>query len=184
MLQAAVLGKGGEAFVLDMGEPVKIVDLARDLIDLSGLEVGRDIDIVFTGMRPGEKLFEELFVPGEDYQRTTHDKIFIANNASRLVPDGLDQSIDELTAVAVRGDGAAITRGLQGLIPEFRPLDGGDFYPASDSPNVRDRPPGNPTFQASLFPCHSASGGGEMSGRVAECAGVKLSSDTCLTLDT
>ena len=126
VLQAAALGNGGETFVLDMGEPVKIVDLARDLIDLSGLEVGRDIDIVFTGIRPGEKLFEELFVPGEDYQNTTHEKIFIASNASRLAPDRLDQSIDELAAVAVRGDGAAIVRGLQGLVPEFRPADAGD----------------------------------------------------------
>jgi FlaA1/EpsC-like NDP-sugar epimerase len=78
VLQAAVLGRGGETFVLDMGEPVRIVDLARDLINLSGLEEGRDIDIVFTGLRPGEKLTEELFVPGEAYQRTAHAKIFIA----------------------------------------------------------------------------------------------------------
>ena len=62
VLQAALIGKGGEVFVADMGEPVKIVDLAKDLIELSGLELGRDIDIVFTGIRPGEKLYEELFV--------------------------------------------------------------------------------------------------------------------------
>jgi FlaA1/EpsC-like NDP-sugar epimerase len=156
LLQAAVLGKGGEAFVLDMGEPVKIVDLARDLIDLSGLEVGRDIDIVFTGMRPGEKLYEELFMPGEDYQRTTHDKIFIATNASRLVPDGLDQSVDELTAVAVRGDGAAITRGLQSLIPEFRPLSGGDSIEQSNAPmpvtSLPATQPSKPTFFPTTAP--------------------------------
>ena len=73
-------------------------------------------------------------MPGEDYQRTTHDKIFIASNASRLVPDGLDQSVDALTAVAVRGDGAAITRGLQGLIPEFRPPDAGDSIQQASPP--------------------------------------------------
>ena len=152
LLQAAVLGKGGEAFVLDMGEPVKIVDLARDLIDLSGLEVGRDIDIVFTGMRPGEKLFEELFMPGEDYQRTTHDKIFIATNASRLVPDGLDQSVDALTAVAVRGDGAAITRGLQGLIPEFRPLDAGDSIQQATPPTSATGLPATQPSKPAFFP--------------------------------
>ncbi len=90
VLQAAALGKGEEVFVLDMGEPVKIVDLARDLIDLSGLEVGRDIEIKFIGLRPGDKLFEELFIPGEDYNRTTHEKIFIASNASQFVPEDLD----------------------------------------------------------------------------------------------
>jgi FlaA1/EpsC-like NDP-sugar epimerase len=121
VLQASVLGQGGETFVLDMGEPVRIVDLARDLISLSGLEVGRDIDIVFTGLRPGEKLYEELFVGGEDYQRTAHQKIFIANSDSCLAPNGLGQPIDALIAAATRGDEGAIRRGLQSLIPEFRP---------------------------------------------------------------
>ncbi len=120
VLQAVVLGQGGETFVLDMGEPVRIVDLARDLISLSGLEVGRDIDITFTGLRPGEKLYEELFVGGEDYQRTAHQKIFIASNASRLSPNGLEQSIDELIAAATCNDETAIRRGLQALISEFR----------------------------------------------------------------
>ena len=78
VLQAATLGKGGEIFVLDMGKPIKIVDLARDLIRLSGLEEGHDIDIVFTGLRPGEKMFEELFVSGEDYAQTCHEKILVA----------------------------------------------------------------------------------------------------------
>jgi FlaA1/EpsC-like NDP-sugar epimerase len=124
VLQASVLGQGGEAFVLDMGEPVRIVDLARDLISLSGLEEGRDIDIVFSGLRPGEKLFEELFVTGEDYQRTAHQKIFIASNASRLAHDGLDRSIEALISAAVTDDEAAIRRGLKSLIPEFCPPNG------------------------------------------------------------
>lgn len=122
VLQAAVLGTGGEVFVLDMGEPVKIVDLARDLIELSGLEVNRDIDIVFTGMRPGEKLFEELFVEGEDYRRTQHEKIFLAANACQLVPEDLEARLSALQASAARDDRHGIILCLQNLVPEFVPL--------------------------------------------------------------
>ena len=121
MLQAAVLGKGGEVFLLDMGEPVKIVDLARDLIELSGLEEGRDIEIQFVGLRPGEKLFEELFIDGESYQRTQHEKVFIASNASSFVPDGLNAAVSALAASAQRNDADAIRRGLKSLVPEFQP---------------------------------------------------------------
>lgn len=121
VLQAAVLGQGGEVFTLDMGEPVKIVDLARDLIELSGLEVGRDIDITFQGMRPGEKLFEELFIPGEHYARTAHPKIFVAANASSFVPANLDRSLAGLGAAAARHENPAVVQGLQDLIPEFAP---------------------------------------------------------------
>jgi FlaA1/EpsC-like NDP-sugar epimerase len=96
VLQAGELGRGGEVFVLDMGEPVKIVDIARDLITLSGLEIGKDIDIAFTGIRPGEKLFEEIFTPNEQYERTRHEKIFIASNASTLVPANLNSAIQDL----------------------------------------------------------------------------------------
>ncbi|MFO7537774.1 MAG: nucleoside-diphosphate sugar epimerase/dehydratase, partial [Chloroflexota bacterium] len=102
VLQAAVLGHGGEVFVLDMGEPVKIIDLAHDIIELSGLEVGRDIDINIVGCRPGEKLYEELFVKGEVYHRTRHEKIYIAGNASSLVPHDLADAVDALEASAMR----------------------------------------------------------------------------------
>lgn len=122
VLQAAVLGSGGEVFLLDMGEPVKIVDLARDMVELSGLEVGSDIDIVFSGLRPGEKLFEELFIAGEEYKRTRHEKIFIAGNASKFVPAHLNEVVDALDVAAQRGDKAAIIRGLQNLIPEYQSL--------------------------------------------------------------
>ena len=77
VLQAASLGQGGEIFVLDMGEPVRIVDLARDLITLSGYVPGKDIDVVFTGIRPGEKLFEELSTADEVSTKTRHPRIFI-----------------------------------------------------------------------------------------------------------
>ena len=77
VLQAGAMGEGGEIFVLDMGEPVKIVDLARDLIRLSGLRPDEDIEIEFTGVRPGEKLFEELGTSEENVDKTNHPKIFV-----------------------------------------------------------------------------------------------------------
>ncbi len=78
VIQAGAMGKGGEIFVLDMGEPVRIVDLAKDMIRLSGFRVGEDIAIEFTGLRPGEKMFEELYIPGERYTATPHSKITVA----------------------------------------------------------------------------------------------------------
>jgi FlaA1/EpsC-like NDP-sugar epimerase len=82
VLQAGALGKGGEIFILDMGEPVKILDLAEDMIRLSGLQPYEDIDIVFTGIREGEKLFEELEITGENLLKTGHPKIFIGKIAT------------------------------------------------------------------------------------------------------
>lgn len=79
VLQAGALATGGEVFVLDMGEPVRIVDMATDLIELSGLEMGKDIEIKFTGLRPGEKLFEELLTAEEGTTSTKHEKIYVAN---------------------------------------------------------------------------------------------------------
>ena len=121
VLQASVLGKGGEVFMLDMGEPVKIVDLARDLIELSGLEVGRDIDIVFTGVRPGEKLFEELLIDGESYQPTLHEKIRIARDASPAVPPKIGEALVALDAAAARSNRLDVLDWLRELIPEFQP---------------------------------------------------------------
>ncbi len=122
VLQSAVLGQGDEVFVLDMGEPVKIVDLASDLIKLSGLEVGRDIDIVFTGIRPGEKLYEELFVHGEKHQRTRHHKIFLADNASghrAAETDELVYQVEKL--VSENRSRAEIIDELQRLMPSYQP---------------------------------------------------------------
>ena len=120
VLQAAVLGSGGEVFVLDMGEPVRIADLAQDLIELSGLRVGEDIEIVYSGMRPGEKLFEELFIPGERYERTRHEKIFLAANAGHLIPDELDGRLAALFATAQLANDAAIVECFRTLVPEFQ----------------------------------------------------------------
>ena len=103
VLQASVLSQGGEIFLLDMGDPVKIIDLAKDFIRLSGFKEGIDMHIEITGMRPGEKLFEELFIKGENYVPTVHEKVLIASNASNIVLDDVDSSIDELL-FGINGD--------------------------------------------------------------------------------
>lgn len=122
VLQAAALGSGGEVFVLDMGEPVRIVDLARDLIRLSGLRPDEDIEIVFTQLRPGEKLFEELFIEGETYQPTAHKKIAILQSATHDPGNRtLDQDIERLIAAALRSDDLAIRSLLKQVVPEYQP---------------------------------------------------------------
>jgi FlaA1/EpsC-like NDP-sugar epimerase len=134
VLQAGALGSGGEVFVLDMGEPVRIIDLARDLIELSGLKVGEDIEIKISGIRPGEKLFEELFVEGESYKRTRHEKIFIAENASALVPQNLEHYIENLIAAAYEGNILQIYALLNNLIQEYE-------LPAPVAQQLQDLPP-------------------------------------------
>lgn len=123
VLQAASLGEGGEIFALDMGEPIRIVDLAQDLIRLSGLQVGRDIDIEFTGLRPGEKLYEEVFVPGEAYERTTSEKIFVARNGmqpTRAEHEALYEVVEQLILDALQGNGQTARKRLEMILPEFQ----------------------------------------------------------------
>ena len=121
VIQAAALGQGGEIFVLDMGEPVRVLDLARDLIELSGLQVGQDIQITFIGKRPGEKLYEELFVAGEEYDTTTHEKIFAIRNSHPVDGPALHVSVAELARLAKGIDRAGIVAKLQEIVPEFKP---------------------------------------------------------------
>ena len=119
VLQAAVLGRGGERFVLDMGEPVRIADLARDLIELSGLEVGLDVEIVYTGLSPGEKMFEELFMSVERHARTQHEKLFVEQNGNEdRVTRG--DCITRLVAAAREGNVAGVERILCELLPTYR----------------------------------------------------------------
>jgi len=118
VLQAAAMGKGGEIFVLDMSEPVKIVDLARELITLSGFRVGEDIEIAFTGIRPGEKLFEELSIKGEDMQPTRHPKIGIWKNIP-LDREKLRTAIDKLLTLAHTQNYHDIVQNVKLLIPEY-----------------------------------------------------------------
>ena len=118
VLQTATMGQGGEIFVLDMGEPVKIVDLARELITLSGFRPGEDIEMVFTGPRPGEKLFEELRIEGEDMQRTTHPKIRIWKNIP-MDRDKLRTGINELVDIAKTQNYSEIVQKIKELVPEY-----------------------------------------------------------------
>ena len=120
ILQAAAIGgSGGEIFVLDMGEPVKIVDLAQDLIRLSGLEPGRDIDIVFTRLRPGEKLREELFAPWQEKEATKHTKIYIARDQPN---DGLKLKghLQELKGFLDTGEDQRLKQKLREIVPEYQ----------------------------------------------------------------
>jgi FlaA1/EpsC-like NDP-sugar epimerase len=121
VLQGAVLGGSGEVLMLNMGEPVKIVDLAKELIRLSGYEVNKDIDIVFTGLRPGEKLYEELFVTGEKYEPTQHQKLFVVKNASGIVPENLLARVDALSHAASKNDRNSILFLLEQIVPGYKP---------------------------------------------------------------
>jgi len=118
VLQAASMGKGGEIFVLEMGEPVKIVALARELITLSGFRPGEDIEMIFTGPRSGEKLFEELSIEGEDMQRTMHPKISIWKNIP-MDRNRLRAGIDELVTIAKTQTYSEIARKIKELVPEY-----------------------------------------------------------------
>jgi len=118
ILQAAAMGKGGEIFVLDMGEPIEIVALAKTLITLSGFRPGEEIEMVFTGPRAGEKLFEELSIEGEDMQRTRHPKISIWKNIP-IDRDRLQTSINELINIAKAQNHRQIVQKIKELVPEY-----------------------------------------------------------------
>lgn len=117
VLQAAAMGKGGETFALNMGKQVRILDLAEDLIRLSGLEPGKDIEIVFTGIRPGEKLSETLWDQGATYLPTAHPDIFSLAEDASPIPAELNQIVDELIHLANHGETEAIVQLMSEFIP-------------------------------------------------------------------
>jgi FlaA1/EpsC-like NDP-sugar epimerase len=122
ILQAGAIGKGGEIFILDMGTPIKIADMARDLIHLSGFEPNSDIEIKFIGLRPGEKIHEELITEGEGIVRTPHEKILVleGNNCDL---NWLNQRIEELLKFAYEQNAEGIKKKLKEIVPEYLPYD-------------------------------------------------------------
>jgi len=119
VIQAGAMAQGGEIFILDMGSPVKIVDLAKDLIRLSGLKEGRDIEIVFTGMRPGEKLYEELLTSEEGTRSTRHKRIFVAK-ANDINSEGLRELVQLIGDRGSAFETEQVVNELRKLLPLFR----------------------------------------------------------------
>ena len=117
VIQAGAMAKGGEIFILDMGKPVKIADLAHDLIRLSGLEPGRDIKVKYTGIRPGEKLFEELLSKEEGASATKHDRIYVGVPLD-ISGERLHRFLHTLSAVT---DSDKVGAYLKQLVPTFVP---------------------------------------------------------------
>jgi FlaA1/EpsC-like NDP-sugar epimerase len=140
VLQAGSMGEGGEIFVLDMGEPVKIVDLARDLIRLSGFRPDDDIAIEFSGVRPGEKLFEELSVDSENAEKTRHPKIFVGRRAPAAWDDVITH-LESFSKCVESPDRAVVVAALRGCVPEFiDPEPTAVPPPAKPEPTQREAP--------------------------------------------
>jgi len=136
VLQAGALGRGGEVFLLDMGEPIRIVDVATDLIRLSGLAVGTDIEIRFTGMRPGEKLYEEMFFSAENVLSTDHPKVLRARNG--ILPEGVMRRIDALVQAAeTEHPDDELRQLLRNLVPDFHPHPTPPVVTDADAKEVR-----------------------------------------------
>ena len=120
VLQAGALGSGGEIFILDMGEQIKITDLAENMIALSGLKVGKDIEIKFIGLRPGEKLYEEILLDKEKDKVTKNEKIYVTT-PENFDPSKIRKDIRELGKLASIMDEEKIIKKLKGMVPNYRP---------------------------------------------------------------
>lgn len=131
VLTAGAMAKGGEIFILDMGEPVKIDDLAKNLIRLSGLTLGKDINIRYTGLRPGEKLYEELLLSEEGIHKTMNEKIYIG----KTIPmdySRFEDELRELYEIADSGNCAAVEKKLAEIVPTFKRPNGDRHIPAKE----------------------------------------------------
>ncbi|HXP51982.1 MAG TPA: polysaccharide biosynthesis protein, partial [Bacteroidia bacterium] len=136
VLEAGAIGQGGEIFVFDMGKSVKIVDLAMRMIQLSGLTLGKDIKIIFTGLRPGEKLFEELLHTNENSLPTHHPQIMIAKVKDSDY-DVVSKQINELVALSTKNDDMAIVQKMKDIVPEF--LSNNSVFEKLDKPILKEK---------------------------------------------
>jgi len=118
VLEAGAMGQGGEVFVFDMGEPVKILDMAKKMIKLSGLELNKDISIEITGLRPGEKLYEELLASSENTLPTHHPKIMVAK-VETYSNKAIKEHLDILTEIMIDGDIVGMVRKVKAIVPEY-----------------------------------------------------------------
>lgn len=119
VLEAGTMGNGGEIYLFDMGKSVKIFDLAKKMIKLSGLTLGKDIQIIVTGLRPGEKLFEELLNDKENTLPTHHPMIMIAN-VRKYNFDVISQEIDSLIDIVSCQDNFKIVKKMKSIVPEYK----------------------------------------------------------------
>jgi FlaA1/EpsC-like NDP-sugar epimerase len=134
VIQAGAIGGRGRILVLDMGEPIRIVDLARNMIRLSGKEPDRDIQITFIGARPGEKIHEELFAKGETWKQTVHPKI-VALDVSAVERVWLDGKLDELERLVETGDTLELVGRLAAIVREPNRVDvDASVEPAASEP--------------------------------------------------
>ncbi len=118
VLQSATFSENGDIFILNMGEQIRILDLAEDLIRLSGLEPGRDIELVFTGIRQGDKLSEDLWDEGHSFKPTPHPDIFRLDRETELLGDDLENVVTELYELAAAGESNAILKRIEEILPD------------------------------------------------------------------
>jgi FlaA1/EpsC-like NDP-sugar epimerase len=120
-VEAGLMGKGGEVFIFDMGEPVKIYDLAMNMIRLAGLVPGVDIAIEFSGIRPGEKMYEDLFADQEQVEKTHHKKIMIGRVQKYSYPE-MVQFLEQLRVTRKEGESRNIRELIHSIVPEYQGL--------------------------------------------------------------
>ena len=119
VMTSGAMAKNGELYVLDMGKPVKIVDLAENMIRLSGLEPGRDIEIVETGLRPGEKLYEELLIKTGELDKTENELIFVERDEA-IAPEEIEKKLDILRKALATQSNRAVKAALMEAVPTYR----------------------------------------------------------------